>query len=230
MEDNFKVEIREIPINEIVENKGQIPDVPKNPRKINKRRFEELKESIQNSPEMKKLNEVKVLPFGGKYIVIGGNMRLKAYRELGYKKILCKVLPEDTKAEKIREYIIQDNNEFGENDLDVLAECWNGDELSKWNIDCDIYDNQQGKEKVEGDVDFTEVLNEEHNIIVLYFDNNVDWLQAKTLFGIKQVKCLSTRSDGKIPKGREKYAVGRVLSGPKAINAILKKSKDENIG
>ena len=83
------------------------------------------------------------------------------------------------------------------------------------------------EEKVEGDVPFTEVLNEEHNYLVLYFDNEVDWLQAKTLFGCKSVKCLSTRSDGSIPKGREKYAVGRVLNGPNAINQILNHKEEK---
>ncbi len=226
-DDGFVVEIKELPIGMLVENKGQIPDVPKNPRKISKRRFEELKASIERSPEMRKLSEVKVFPFGGKYVVIGGNQRKKAYKELGYETVLCKILPEDTPAAKLREYIIQDNNEFGENDLDVLAEDWKASELTEWSIGLEIYEKKPEKEVIEGDVTFTEVLNEEHNYLVLYFDNEVDWLQAKTLFGLKSVKCLSTRSDGTIPKGRDKYAVGRVLNGPNAINQILNHKEEE---
>ena len=41
------------------------------------------------------------------------------------------------------------------------------------------------------------------------------------------MKCLSTRSDGSIPKGREKYAVGRVLNGPNAINQILNHKEEK---
>ena len=96
VDEDFNVEIKELPIDLLVENKGQIPGVPKNPRKISKRRFEELKMSIERSPEMRKLSEVKVYPFNGKYVVLGGNQRKKAYKELGYKTVLCKVLPEDT--------------------------------------------------------------------------------------------------------------------------------------
>ena len=74
-DEDFNVEILELPIGQLVENKGQIPGVPKNPRKISKRRFEELKKSIELSPEMRKLSEVKVYPYNGKYVVISGNQR-----------------------------------------------------------------------------------------------------------------------------------------------------------
>lgn len=226
-DEDFNVEIIELPIGQLVENKGQIPGVPKNPRKISKRRFEELKKSIELSPEMRKLSEVKVYPYNGKYVVISGNQRRKSYKELGYETVLCKVLPIDTPAEKLRFFVIQENNEFGENDLDALAEDWKADELTEWCIGLELYEKKPEKEKVEGDVPFTEVLNEEHNYLVLYFDNEVDWLQAKTLFGCKSVKCLSTRSDGSIPKGGEKYAVGRVLNGPNAINQILNHKEEK---
>ena len=45
----LKVEVREIPIGMLSENTGQIPDVPRNPRKITKEKFEDLCESIRKS-------------------------------------------------------------------------------------------------------------------------------------------------------------------------------------
>ena len=78
----LKVKIKEIPIELIDENTGQIPDVPENPRRITDEDFELLKKSIQESPEMKNLDEVKVFPYEGRYIAIGGNHRLRAYKEL----------------------------------------------------------------------------------------------------------------------------------------------------
>ena len=78
----LKVKIKEIPIELIDENTGQIPDVPENPRRITDEDFELLKKSIQESPEMKNLDEVKVFPYEGRYITIGGNHRLRAYKEL----------------------------------------------------------------------------------------------------------------------------------------------------
>lgn len=60
---DLKVEVREIPIDKIFENTGQIPGVPENPRRITDEDFELLKKSIQESPEMKNLDEVKVYPY-----------------------------------------------------------------------------------------------------------------------------------------------------------------------
>lgn len=97
----LKVKVVEIPINQIEENVGQIPDVPANPRRITDEAFELLKKSIDESPEMKELDEVKVYHYNGKYIAIGGNHRLRAYKELQWKKVLCKVLPENTPPRKI---------------------------------------------------------------------------------------------------------------------------------
>ena len=75
-------------------------------------------------------------------------------------------------------------------------------------------------EEEKPEIEFTEVLREEHNYIVLYFDNEVDWLQAQTVFDIKTVKALSTRKDGKITKGRENKGIGRVINGAKALEAL----------
>ncbi len=83
-----------------------------------------------------------------------------------------------------------------------------------------LVDAVDGEIEVVGEVPFTEVLREEHNYIVLYFDNEVDWLQAESLFSIETVKALSTRTDGQITKAAERKGVGRVLRGPEALEAL----------
>ena len=118
------MEVREIPISMLSENTGQIPDVPKNPRKITREKFDALCESIRKSPEMKVLDEIHVYPYGGRYVVISGNHRYKAYRKLGWVNVLCKVLPEDTPKEKLREYVMKENMHYAEND-DALLNQWN---------------------------------------------------------------------------------------------------------
>ena len=106
-----------IKITKLENNTGQIDGLPKNPRYIRKGRFAALVKSITDAPEMLDLRELIVYPRGrGKYVVIGGNMRLKACRELGYEEMPCKVLPVDTPVAKLREYAIKDNNGFGEYD------------------------------------------------------------------------------------------------------------------
>lgn len=111
-------------ISQIVPNEGQVPGLPTNPRVIRKPELEKLKRSVEESPEMLDLRELIVYPYNGKFVVVGGNMRLRAAKALGFKELPCKVLPEDTSAAKLREYCIKDNHGFGEDDFDVLANEW----------------------------------------------------------------------------------------------------------
>ena len=90
-----------IKITKLEGNVGQIPDVPANPRYINKDRFEALCRSIEQAPEMLELREAIVYPHKKKFVVICGNMRLKACRKLGFETMPCKILPQETTAAKI---------------------------------------------------------------------------------------------------------------------------------
>lgn len=126
------MEQQTIQISKLEVNKGQIDGLPKNPRFIRDTRFEQLKKSIEDAPEMLNLRELIVMPHGKKYVVIGGNMRLRACTDLGYKELPCKVLPADTPPEKLREYAIKDNNGFGQDDWDLLANEWDDAELKGW--------------------------------------------------------------------------------------------------
>ena len=215
----LKVEVREIPIGMLSENTGQIPDVPRNPRKITKEKFEDLCESIRKSPEMKYLDEIRVYPYNGRFVVISGNHRYKAYKKLGWENVLCKVLPEDTPKEKLREYVMKENMHYAEND-DALLNSWNLKELADWRVPVKI---KSRKQKEVPEVEFTQVLDETHNYIVLYFDNEVDWLQAQTLFDIKPVRLLSTKRGENNVNGN-KVGVGRVLRGVDVISRLLKEN------
>jgi len=213
------VEVREIPIGLLSENTGQIPDVPRNPRKITKEKFEDLCESIRKSPEMKVLDEIRVYPLNGRYVVISGNHRYKAYKKLGWENVLCKVLPEDTPKEKLREYVMKENMHYAEND-DALLRGWDMKELANWRVPMTV---KARKQQEVPEVEFTQVLDESHNYVVLYFDNEVDWLQAQTLFGIKPVRLLSTAKDKNNVNGN-KVGLGRVLRGSEVINRLLKEN------
>lgn len=148
----LKVKVREIPIEELAENVGQIPDVPANPRRITDEAFEQLKKSIDESPEMREIDEVKVFFYDGKYIAIGGNHRLRAYKELGWKKVLCKVLPEDTPSIKLREYIMKENIQYAQNDPYKL-QSWGKDELEDWGVDVPIMESNINVDEFFEEVD-----------------------------------------------------------------------------
>lgn len=123
------------PISKLKANSGQIPGLPKNPRVIRDERFQKLVQSIKEDPEMLSLRELIVFPYEGNYVVIAGNMRLKAMHDLGYKECPVKVLPEDTPPEKLRAYAIKDNVAFGDTDWGVIEAEWDAGELEEWGLD-----------------------------------------------------------------------------------------------
>lgn len=125
-------------ISKLKSNTGQIEGLPKNPRVIRDEKFQKLVKSIQDDPEMLELRELIVVPYGKGFVVIAGNMRLRAMESLGYKEAPCKVLDVDTPVEKLKAYTIKDNVGFGEHDWDQLANEWDAGELADWGLDLPI--------------------------------------------------------------------------------------------
>lgn len=214
----MKIIVKDIPSELIDENTGQIEGVPKNPRKITQDQFRKLCESIRKSPEMKAIDEVVVYPQDGRYVAISGNHRVRAYKYLKWEMVRCKVLGEDTPKEKLREYVIKKNKQYATDDERLLA-AWDIKELAQWDVPLKLI-ARGGNGDDAGEVEFTEILDEAHNYVVLYFDSEVDWLQAQTLFGVKQVKLLST-ANGRDNKNGFKFGVGRVLRGSDVINRLM---------
>lgn len=136
-----------IDISKVIPNEGQIEGLPRNPRFIKDEKFRKLCRSIQNLPEMTEARDILVYPYQGEYVVIGGNMRLQAYKYLGWKEVPCCVLPEDMSIEKLRQMLIQDNNPFGENDWDALANEWDSEELDDWGFD--VWQEPKKKKKAQ---------------------------------------------------------------------------------
>ena len=107
---------------------------PKNPRLIKDDRFKKLCNSIKEFPKMMKLRPIIVDADG---MILGGNMRFKALKELGYKEVSDEWIKRDgelTEDEKQR-FIIADNIGFGEYDWDILANEWDEQELDDWGLD-----------------------------------------------------------------------------------------------
>jgi len=105
---------------------------PNNPRFIRDERFEKLKRSIQDFPEMMSLRPM-VISNG---FVVGGNMRLRAIKELGMKEVPeAWVKYADLTPEEEREFIIKDNVGFGEWDWSMIANEWDVEQLEEWGLD-----------------------------------------------------------------------------------------------
>ena len=116
--------MQSVPINKIRNN-------PINPRLVNKAKFEKLKKSIQEFPQMLELRPIVINEDG---VILGGNMRYKALVELGYEEVPVIVASYITKEQE-NEFIIKDNLGFGDWDWDILANEWDSVELEDWGLD-----------------------------------------------------------------------------------------------
>lgn len=157
------------------------------------------------------------------YVIVSGHTRLKAAKKLGLKEVPT-IMADDLTEEQVKAFRLADNkvSEKAKWDEELLDE-----ELEEiLNIDMSEFDFDLTKDledldvEVEPEIKFTEILGEEHNYVVLYFDNEVDWLQAESLLGLENVKQLSTRKDGKITKNMESFGIGRVIRGKEAMEKI----------
>lgn len=113
---------------------NKIKPNPKNPRIIRDEKFVKLKKSIQDFPKMLSLRPIVV---DNDFVVLGGNMRLRALQDLGYKEIpdeWVKKTDELTEDEKQR-FIIEDNVPFGEWNWEQLANEWDAEKLKEWGLD-----------------------------------------------------------------------------------------------
>jgi len=171
-------------------NKGQIEGLPKNPRLIKDSKFEKLKKSIEDNPEMLGMREVLVYPQGSKFVIIGGNMRFQACKDLGFTEVPCKVLEKDTTAEQLRAITIKDNVGFGEHDWELLANEWDSVELENWAIEVpNFIDNLTNNEDYEGLDQLSKLdkfMNSELKRMFLVYENEtfekvVKWFEAKQL-------------------------------------------------
>lgn len=128
------MEITRIRLTDLELNKGQVEGLPSNPRQWGRGELDHLVKSIRETPELLEARGLIVWPYGGKYIILGGNMRFSALREMNAKDAPCYVLPEDTPIEKLREIVIKDNGAFGSWDYDMLANEWDDLPLSDWGV------------------------------------------------------------------------------------------------
>lgn len=197
--------IQTIPISLLDFNKGQLKGLPKNPRFFRDYRYEAMKKSIAESPEMLQLRELIVFPYPeGRYVVVCGNLRLRACKELGYKELPCKVLDPSTDVKKLREYATKDNVNFGENDMDVMANEWDKDELQDWGVEfAPEKPTDEFKERFDAITDESAVyplipkFDEKHELFIISSANEVDsnWLRER--LGMQRMRSYKT---GKVSK------------------------------
>lgn len=129
-------EQRQIKTTDLRANKGQLVDrgIPTNPRKITKEKYNLLLQSLDKS-NLTQIRPLDVIEHEGKFIVLSGNQRLRALKELKVKEVPCNVLRDDLEPETYRQIVLQANTTYGEHDDDLLANEWDAVELHEWGYD-----------------------------------------------------------------------------------------------
>ena len=113
---------------------AEIHELEGNPRVIKKDQFEKLKTSIKNNPDYFEARPCILSNRTGVLVVIAGNQRLRASRELGMTEVPT-ILLEGLTEEREREIIVRDNVENGEWDYDMLANQWEAEDLNDWGVE-----------------------------------------------------------------------------------------------
>lgn len=112
-------------------------------------------------------------------------------------------------ADKDEDLLTKLLSKIDDSDLEIELTGYTQTELDR------MVEKQNRTEGEKPEVEFSEELHESSNYVVLYFDNDIDWLQALTLFDLKTVKALDSKP------GYQKMGIGRVLNGAEALNKIL---------
>jgi hypothetical protein len=133
---NILIENKLLLIKDLRANKGQLVDrgIPTNPRKITKEKYNLLLQSLDKS-NLTQIRPLDVIEHAGKFIVLSGNQRLRALKELKCKEVACNVLRDDLSPETYRQIVLQANTNYGEHDDDLLANEWDAVELHEWGYD-----------------------------------------------------------------------------------------------
>lgn len=103
-----------------------------NPRKISDERLQMLKDSIKQDEAFLQHNFIIT---DSNLVVISGNQRVLALKELGYKKAWVSIADKDTTSEELRRWVIKGNTHFGEFDELSLVNQYNKEELELMGVD-----------------------------------------------------------------------------------------------
>lgn len=124
----MQYKIQYLPIGQLVLN-------PENPRLIRDAGFRRLVKSLKDCPELFDARPCICSNRTGKNVIMGGNMRYLAAKELKYKDVPAIIMSGLTEDQE-REIVIKDNGEtFGEWNMDLLSSSWSDLPLVDWGVD-----------------------------------------------------------------------------------------------
>ena len=176
-----------------------------NPRKISAKKEHQLQESIEefDLAEIPVMNTDKTL--------IAGHQRHKILMQSGRESEEIEVRKPNRKLtdEEVKKYNIISNAVTGEFDFDLVDLHFNEEKFLQF-----IEGFKPREDEIKPEIEFSEHLGESNNYVVLFFTNDIDWLNAQTHFNLKTV--YSKRANGK-PWSR---GIGRVIDGASYLKKL----------
>ena len=134
-----------------------------NPRYITESGFNKLVASIKEFPKMMAIDKIKV---DENNIILAGNQRARALKELGYEDLppeWVEVITGLTEDEK-RQFIIKDNTHFGAWDFDLLANTFEPVDLEAWGVKVQLTPEDLEKKALDDEefmAEFEKIKNED---------------------------------------------------------------------
>lgn len=128
------MQILKLKLSELTPNTGQIPGLPSNPRQWTKGDVDKIAKSLKETPELFEARPIIAIPYGGQYVILGGNLRYEGARKNKDKEAPVILFPENTPLEKMKELVLKDNSSMGSWDFDQLANEWSDLPLTDWGI------------------------------------------------------------------------------------------------
>ena len=163
----------------------EIKNNPNNPRIIKDDKFKKLVKSIKDFPEML---EIRPIVVNENLMVLGGNMRLKACKDAGLKELYI-IQAKGLTPEQENEFIIKDNNNFGEWDYELLKS-WDADLLEDYGLELPI-DEQLGKLQEGETLEFeqsVQLIPPMEYILIMANPNSEEWEELKECLKLKIVR------------------------------------------
>ena len=132
----MRKERKNIGIDRIQLNTGQLDWLPRNPRTWTQDDIDRTAASIEEDPDFLEERPILVVPFGKEYVAFGGNLRHEGCAKRGRKTAPCVVYyPESEEDyETVKRRAMKDNGSFGKWDWDTLANEWDDEPLPDWGV------------------------------------------------------------------------------------------------
>ncbi|KXS45399.1 MAG: DNA methylase N-4/N-6 domain-containing protein [Candidatus Frackibacter sp. T328-2] len=168
-------------------------------------------------------------------ILVAGHTRVEACKRLGIEEVPA-IVADDLSDEQIKAFRIMDNKsaQYSEWDYELLLEEISDLDELDYDIDLtgfkdveldeimeELAESQQKEmEEEKPEIEFSDELLEEHQYVVLKFDNSMDWQVAQDIFDLKTVKALWSKGEN-----FQRAGIGRVIDGKKVLEMLKQESE-----